>query len=180
MEFSSGNLLKKKEDWGHVRRLSIDEISKRKGHQDFATVVCDVEQGNLLEVIDSHKQEQIIEVLKQQPLEVRERVSEVSVDMWRGFPKVIQEVFPNAVIVFDRFHVMKLVNEELNQLRKQVGIRMKNSKFILLKNGGDLSVEETLKLESILKHSKRLSLAYKFKEEFREIFESHITPEEGK
>jgi transposase len=36
----------------------------------------------------------------QQPIEVREQVSEVSVDMWGGFPKVIQEVFPNAVVVY--------------------------------------------------------------------------------
>ena len=35
----------------------------------------------------------------QQPIEVGEQVSEVSVDMWGGFPKVIQEVFPNAVVV---------------------------------------------------------------------------------
>ncbi len=68
-------------------------------------------------VIDSHKQSEIIDVLKQQPLSVREQVKEVSVDMWGGFPKVIEEVFPNAVVVFDRFHVMKLLNQQLNKLR---------------------------------------------------------------
>jgi transposase len=35
--------------------------------------------------------------------------------MWGGFPKAIEKMFPNAVIVTDRFHVMKAVNEELNQ-----------------------------------------------------------------
>jgi transposase len=50
-----------------------------------------------------------------------------------GFPKVIQEVFPNAELVFDRFHVMKPVNEELNKVRKQTGMTVKGSKFILLK-----------------------------------------------
>jgi transposase len=43
----------------------------RKGHQDFVTVVSDVEKGILIEVIDSHKQGEIIEVLMQQPLELR-------------------------------------------------------------------------------------------------------------
>lgn len=61
----------------------------RKGHQDFVTVVGDIEQGDLLEVIDSHRREKIIEVLKQQPIEVRAQVEEVSIDMWGGFPKVI-------------------------------------------------------------------------------------------
>ena len=82
------------------------------------TVVSDIDLGELLEVIDSHKQEEIIAIIKQQPLEAREKVEEVSVDMWGGFPKVVKEVFPNAKIVIDRFHVMQPVIKELNQLRK--------------------------------------------------------------
>ncbi|WP_416676821.1 transposase [Egbenema bharatensis] len=72
----------------------------------------DIEAGKLIEVIDSHQQEDIIEVLEQQPLEVREQVEEVSVDMWGGFPKVVKKVFPNAVVVIDSFHVIKVVNTE--------------------------------------------------------------------
>jgi transposase len=68
-------------DWEPVKRLSIDEVSKCKGHQDFATVVTDIDRGKLIEVIDSHKQDDIIEVLKQQPLQLREQVEEVSVDI---------------------------------------------------------------------------------------------------
>ena len=131
-------------------------------------------------MIDSHKQEDIIKVLQQQPLHLREQVEEVSVDMWGGFPKVVQEVFPKARIVFDRFHVMKPVNEELNKVRKQTQMTLKGSKFILLKNGVDLSEEQKVKLADILKHSKRLKLAYELKEEFRDIFERSETVEAGK
>lgn len=144
------------------------------------TVVSDIDRVLLLEVIDSHKQEDIIEVLKQQLFEVRSSVQEVSVDMWGGFPKVVKAVFPNAQIVFDRFHVMKPVNEELNKVRKQVGMTVKGSKFILLKNGVDLMESERIKLEVILSHSKRLRIAYDLKEEFREIFETCKTVEEGR
>jgi len=119
-------------------------------------------------------------VLKQQPLQLREQVEEVSVDMWGGFPKVVQEVFPNARIVFDRFHVMKPVNEELNKVRKQAQMTLKGSKFILLKNGVDLTEEQKVKLADILEHSKRLKLAYELKEEFRNIFERSQTVEAGK
>jgi transposase len=160
--------------------MSIDEISKRKGHKDFVTVVCDIDRGDLVEVIDSHKQDKIIEVLEQQPLEMREQVKEVSVDMWGGFPKVIEKVFPNAVVVIDRFHVMKVVNNNLNTIRKQSGTKVKNNKFILLKNGIDLSDEENKKLELILKQSERLRTAYELKESFRAIYESNLTVEEGK
>ncbi|WP_144053633.1 transposase, partial [Baaleninema simplex] len=68
-------------------------------------------------------------------------VEEVSVDMWGvdmwgGFPKLIEKVFPNAQIVVDRFHVMKAVNDNLNKIRKQVKfkIKIKGAKWLLLKN----------------------------------------------
>lgn len=173
-------MIKKTGSWGTVRRLSIDEISQRKGHKDFVTVVADIDQGKLIEMIDSHKQENIIEILIQQPLSVREQVEEVSVDMWGGFPKVVQEVFPNAKIVIDRFHVMKPVNTELDQIRRQVRITDQGVRFILLKNRADLSEQEEVKLTAILAHSKRLSIAYHLKEEFRNIYELSATVEEGK
>lgn len=131
-------------------------------------------------MIDSHQQSDIIEALKQQPLEVREKVEEVSVDMWGGFPKVVEKVFPNAVIVIDRFHVMKAVNEELNTIRRQVGVFDRGSKFILLKNGEDLTFEEKDKLDQLLQRSKRLEKAYEWKEEFRAIYQQSLTVEEGK
>jgi len=80
----------------------------------------------------------------QQPIEVREQVSEVSIDMWGGFPKAIQEVFPNAIVVYDRFHVMKYVNEELNKIRIQSKLKGKGSTFIVLRNGVDLKKEERI------------------------------------
>jgi transposase len=178
--FSSISILKKNENWGAVERIGIDEISQRKGYGNFVTVVGDLEDGRLLEVIDSHEQAEIAEVLKQQPLEVRQQVKEVSVDMWGGFPKVIEEVFPNAVIVIDRFHVMQAVNQELNKIRRQVRILDRGSKFILLKNGVDLAEDEQVKLEQILKRSQRLRKAYEWKEAFRGIYESRLTVEEGK
>jgi len=167
------------------KRICIDEFSHRKGRGQFATVICDVDNGILIEVIDSHKQEEIIEALKQWSLEKREAVVEVSVDMWGGFTKVIQEIFPNARIVYDRFHIMKLLNEELNKIRGKYKselskLNIKNIKYLLMKNGEDLTENERKLLESILKCSPRLKNAYLLKEELRKIFEMHQTPEEAK
>ena len=84
--------------WESVKRVSIDKISMRKGKGSFVMVVSDIEAGNLIEMIDSYRQQDIIEVLIRQLLEVRGQVEEVSVDMWGGFPKVIEQVFPNAQV----------------------------------------------------------------------------------
>lgn len=98
------------------------------------TVVSDLGEGNLIEMIDYHRCEEIIEVLIEQTIEVREQVEEVSVDMWGGFPKVIKKVFPNAKVIIDRFHVMKVVNKDLNKLRRAAGITDRQSKYLLLSN----------------------------------------------
>ena len=172
----------KKKDWQGVKHLGMDEIAKRKGHQNFVTVLGDIEKGELIEVIDSHQQDKIIEVLMEKELEVREGVEQVSVDMWGGFPKVIEKVFPNAVIVTDRFHVMKALNEELNKIRKQtkLNVKIKGEKWLLLKNKEDLKEEELEKLELVLKQSARLRKAYEYKESFREIYEKVNDKEEGR
>jgi transposase len=161
-------------------KLSLDEFSKKKGKRKFATVVCDNERSSLLEVIDSHKTEEIIEVLKKQPLLIRENVKEVSVDMWGGFPKVIRAVFPNALVVIDRFHVMKLVNKSLNQLRLSLELKGLKNRCLLLKNGRDLTEEENKELVKVLQKSPCLSIAYELKEEFRDIYETSTTVKMGR
>ena len=147
--------------------------------------MSDLERSSLLEVIDSHKQEDIIEMLMEWSLESRESVVEVSVDMWGGFAKVIKNVFPNARLVYDRFHVMKVINEELNKIRKQYQseiskTKIKYVKYLLLKNRSSLKEDQESKLEQILNCSKILRTAHELKEEFRKIYETHQTPENAR
>jgi hypothetical protein len=56
------------------------------------------------------------------------------------FPCVIKEVFPNAAIVIDRFHVMMQVNKDFKKLCKKVGIKIKDGQYLLLKNSEDLDL----------------------------------------
>jgi len=177
--FDQVSKLKKNISWKPAKRISLDEISMRKGQGNFVTVVSDISEGNLIEMIDSHRQDEIIEVLMTQPIEVREQVEEVSVDMWGGFPKVIKKVFPNAQIVIDRFHVMKVVNRDLNKLRRAAGITDRCSKYLLLSNGVNLDPEQIDKLELTLKKSECLRIAYEMKEDFRRIYETNLTVEKG-
>ncbi len=114
-------------------------------------------------------------MLKQQTESMRAKVKEVSVDMWGGFKKVIREVFPNALIVIDRFHVMKLVNSSLNQLRLKLELKGLKNRCLLLKNYVDLTPEEKSDLKLLLKASPCLSIAYELKEELRDIYESSTT-----
>ena len=168
-------LLVLKKNWGYPKRLSLDEFARRKGQGKFATILTDLDKSSLLEVIDSHKSDDIIAVLKQQPLAMREGVEEVCVDMWGGFPKVIREVFPNAKIVVDRFHVQKLVNKAVNKIRLKLSLKGLKNRWLLMKNKTNLTNEEKEELEPILTSSPSLRIAHELKEELIAIYNSDIT-----
>jgi transposase len=165
----------KNQEYGIPRRLSLDEFSRTKGQGNFATILTDLDKGSLLEVIDSHKSDDIIQTLKRLPLFIREQVQEVCVDMWGGFPKVIKEVFPNADIVIDRFHVQKLINKDLNKIRLNLGLKGLKNKNLLMTSESQLILDDKKQLESLLQSSPILRIAHELKEELVNIYNSDIT-----
>jgi transposase len=68
---------------------------------------------------------------------------------------------------------------ELNKIRRQAGVLDRGGKFLLLKNGQDLTPEAKVKLDQLWQRSKRLAKAYEWKEEFRAINEQSLTVEAG-
>lgn len=169
------------QQWLGVRRISLDEIAMRKGHKNYKAVLCDLDKNQLIEVVDGRSQDCLISKLSELPLQVRKAIKEVSVDMWHGFPKVIEEIFPNAQIVTDRFHVMKPLIEELKKIAKFSGVKKYDKVSLILRNRSNLNDLEITELENILSSSKskRLKSAYEYKEEFRQIYETSKTVSEG-
>jgi transposase len=160
--------------------LSLDEFAQRKGYKSFLTTLVDLEDHQLLEVINGHKQAEIILALQDLPEAVRIGVEEVSIDMWGGFKRVIETVFPQAQIVYDRFHVMKHINHELNRLRKLVQVSEKGLPHLLWKNAEDITAEQQVDLETALEKSPCLAIAYTLKEELRRIYQSARTVSSGR
>ena len=99
--------------------------------------------------------------------------------MWGGFPKVIKEVFPNAAITIDIFHVMKLVNKSLNKLRLDLDLKGLKNRCLLLNNNQSLSEQEIQTLSELLHQSPLLSIADELKEDLRDIYESNFTVKGG-
>ena len=100
-------------------RMSIDEVAQSKG--ELYTYVTNKEgkgkPGTLAASIKGTKTNDIISVLEIVPLELRLQVKEVTLDMARNMEAAAKAVFPNATIVTDRFHVVKLVIDALQHLR---------------------------------------------------------------
>jgi transposase len=100
------------------RYLGVDEKRYRRGHV-YATVVSDVEDGAVLEVIDGHKQADLALFYRGLNDEQRHAVEAVAMDMHKPYIAATREGLPGGEdkIVFDRFHIMKNANAELERVR---------------------------------------------------------------
>lgn len=100
-------------------------------------------------------------------------------DMWKPYKAAVYESLPQAKIVIDRFHVIKMVTAALETIRKDYAralsdkerIRLKNSRWLMLHNKEDLSQKQTARLEEMLNAHPTLKDAYELKESFRSIYQ---------
>lgn len=178
-----------------LKKLGIDEITQVKGGKNYSAILVDLETRKPLVLLQKRNKETIAEYLRSLDSEVLEQIEEVSIDLWIPYKSVIQEMLPNAQIVADRFHVMKQINEELDQkrktekrtaekikntsLRKEKLEKITHSKYPLLKKKESLNDEEKAKVEEVQSVFPELGKMYEIKERLRDIFESQITSYEA-
>ncbi|YAF97645.1 MAG: ISL3 family transposase [Nodularia sp. CChRGM 3473] len=187
------DLLKEKPK--QIKKLGIDEITQLKGGKNYAAVLVDLERRRPIALLEKRNKAVIAEYLLSLGSEVLNHIEEVSIDLWMPYKSLIQEMMPNAQVVADRFHVMKQINQELDEKRKQekrAAVKIKNrqeresklaglthSKYPLLKKKESLSDEEKAKIYSLQKLAPELEEMYRNKEAIRDIFESQITSDEA-
>ena len=170
-----------------VKRLGIDEIALVKGQGNYLAVLVDLDTRKPIEIVKTRRIEDIREVLLGWGLEALEQIQEVSIDMWSPYKSLVEELMPNANITVDRFHVMKQVNDELDNMRKtekkaatslpnesekkRILAGLNKSKYSLIKNEDSLNEELKERLKSVQSVSPTLAKMHCLKEKFREIFE---------
>jgi len=169
--------------FANLKRLGIDEISLRKGKQDFVLVLTNLDTADVVDVLEKRTQEKLRTRLGQLTEQERSQIGEVAIDMWEPYSDVCEELLPNAIIIVDRFHVAKAVNEELkklkNQEKKQHPQVIKGSHYPLLKNQENLTDTQQEKLDQVYETCPTLRMAHRLKECFRHIFEYPSTKEKA-
>ena len=133
-------------DLSPVRRIAADETSARRGH-DYISLFVDMARRRVVYVADG-KDTATVKAFADF-LEAhggrREAVTDASIDMGAAFEAGIKENFPNAEITFDKFHVVKLANEAVDQVRREEAknnFQIKGRRYIFLKNVDHLTQEE--------------------------------------
>jgi transposase len=163
----------------HLSQIAIDEIAIARGHR-YVTVVLDLESGAVVFVGDG-KGADALKPFWKRLRGSRAKIKAVAMDMSPAYLEAVSTHLPEATIVYDHFHVIKLFNDRLSDLRRwlydratdeQKGV-LKGVRWLLLKLAENLDAErnEKARLKLALRLNKPLALAYYMKEDLRQFWE---------
>lgn len=172
------NHLKKKYKYvklENVQYIGIDEI--HIGKNGFFTIVRDLESGNVLHIGDGKDSEALSEFslrLKRNKVKIKA----VSLDFGRAYSKWAKENIPEAEIVYDHFHLIKLMNDKVDKIRRSTMSRLedeeksklKNKRWLFLRNIENLKDETKKELEELKSIYNDLGTASMMKESLRSIY----------
>jgi transposase len=160
-----------------VRYLSIDEIyvGKQRG---YYTLVLDIESGRILWVNRGRGKAGLVGFWRRLHRS-RARIHAVAMDMSGAYAAAVVEALPGVALVFDRFHIVQLMNQRLDELRREMvreaegSLKMviKGTRYLLLTRAANLDEDQLPKLERALKLNEPLSEGWYLKEELSLLWE---------
>jgi transposase len=157
-----------------VKRVAIDETSSRRGHQ-YITLFVDVDTKRLLFATQGKGTAGLSKF--NAFLRVRgvaaEQIEEFCCDMSSAFISGIEQYFPKAQITFDKFHVMKMVNEAVDEVRREEQKEvdeLKKSRYVWLKNEENLTTSQKETLVKLKDMNLLTGRAYRIKLALQELW----------
>ena len=155
--------------------MGIDEVSIAG---KYRCVITNLATNNVYQVLEFRTQDHLKPFFKSLP--DRERVEWVCTDMWRPFKRSFAQYLPNARLVIDKFHVVKMASEALEEERKKYQATLskdervlvkKSIRWLTLKRPDNLNAAELKALEVVKATIPALGKAYDFKEAFFRIYD---------
>ncbi len=162
--------------------LCVDEKSFAKRHR-YETVICDAERGTVEYVVEDRRQESLEKYFRQFTPEELAQVRAVAMDMWDPYVAATQACVPEAddKIVFDKFHVLRTVNEAVDKVRRQEhkvlqaggDERLKGTKHLWLTNEENLPEWRRTEFEAVKDENLKTARAWAIKESLRKFWAYH-------
>lgn len=155
------------------QNISIDEISLKKGYDDFLTVISN--EDRVLEVIDGRDNDSVKPILEK--IAGNTIIESVTIDMSKTYNSVIKAVIPTVTKIIDRFHIMKNLNKNMIDINKKSykmlpkDERKPYSKIwqLLCKSPKDLNKNGNRLIKAYLEFNPDMKPVYLLVQEFREI-----------
>ncbi|HEM1702063.1 TPA: ISL3 family transposase, partial [Legionella pneumophila] len=149
--------------------LGIDEhfFSKKEG---FATTFCDLRKHKVFDVVRGRREKELKEYLQQLP--GKERVKVICMDLSSTYRSLVKKYFPNAMIVADRFHVIRLIQHQCMMTCRELSSEIKNNRGILalLRTRPDnLSDEKKVKRDTFFTENPAIESIYQFQQQLHSL-----------
>ncbi len=108
----------------HVNALGVDEHTfqhaNARRRTQMATTFVDLDRGRLLDVVPGRSGEVVRDWVRSQPIWWADQIEVAAIDAFRGYANAIADMFPDATLVIDHFHAIRLANEAINDVRRRV------------------------------------------------------------
>ncbi|MGE3633728.1 MAG: ISL3 family transposase, partial [Sandaracinaceae bacterium] len=173
-----GQLRKRRVD---LRHLGVDEKATRKG-QRYMTLVCDLEHGTVEYVGKGRRKTSLDGFFAGLDDEQRAGIEAVAMDMWDPYVASVRESLPDgqSKIVFDRFHIMKNMNDAVDEVRRtehrtltEFGLdTLKSTKHLWLYGEENLPEKHAERFEGLRSGNLKTARAWAIKEQLRGLWDS--------
>lgn len=168
----------RKRDLDRISDLGVDEVSERKGHR-YLTLVSDLTRPRVLWVGRGRDRAVLRRFFRWFGPKRTRKIRRVVMDMHLPYEQEVRHQCRRVKIVYDRFHLTKLLHFALDELRRRLQRELpredrrllKNKRYLLLRAREKLSVRQRVQLEELLAVNRPLSVAYILKEDFRALFD---------
>ena len=161
-------------DFSNVTQIGIDETSSKKGHK-YVTVFTDLEEKEIIYVTegkDSSTIERFAVEMSFHGCDV-DNITNITMDMSTSFIKGAKEYMTKAEVTFDKFHVVKLLNEAVDKVRRAESKQnpiLKGTRYLWLKNPNNLTKKQLEQLQSLENENLDSAKAYQLKLTFQDIY----------
>lgn len=160
-----------------LKHIGIDELSYRR-HHEYVTVVVDRERGVVVWSSKGKNAETLRAFFEELGPEGCAAIESVTIDMSQAYISIVEEMAPQARLVFDRFHVQRLVQDALDETRRDE-VReaesemerraLKGTRWALLKNPWNLTNADVQTLEELEEANRPIFRGHLLKESFTTI-----------
>ena len=164
-----------KDDLSEVKQVGVDETSRKKGHE-YITQFVDLERSRTVFVTEGKNAatiEKFVEELETKNGK-RENIELVSMDMSPAYIAGVMDKLPESKIVFDKFHLVKMLNEALDDVRRlerKGNELLKNHRYTILRKYENLSLKKKYELDALLPLYPKLGEAYRLRQLFLDVFD---------
>lgn len=158
-------------------KLGIDEIHLLGKPR---CVLANLDNNSIFDMLETRKRGAVVNYLMRLPN--RNAIELVSIDMWNPYRDAVQAALPQAEIIVDKFHAVRMANIALETVRKEIRTSLPTSRrrqlmhdrYVLLRRRRDLNPQQYMLLDVWIANFPQLGEAYRLKEEFFDIWDTSL------